>query len=112
MTITTYPEVERAFMKLGHEIYGYLVAADSLDHHQFVIDLIEELQDDMIGAMEEHQDDPRQRFFDLNRTMGSTCYRLDVLLEVMDKSLPAYVAVKGILEEYRRYDDIKYVGLL
>lgn len=109
--ITTYEEAALKFAELGNHLHDYLAEAVTYDSSQYVIDMVEELQGDLIEALESGCE-PRQKFFDLNTHMGATCYMLENLIEIMDKSHPDVLTVKELLGEYRKYDDIKYAGLL
>ncbi len=112
LPIDTYPEAAEKFKSLAEEIDNFLRKEESYEISQFSIDLLEGLRSELLHVNDEYYDNPRKLFFNLNMTMGATCYYLENLLSVMDKEKPDYAMVERILEQYNKYSKIDYFALL
>ena len=72
------------------------------DLHQNTIDLIEDIVDDFVGM----EDDDSLTPFKFSVSVGSWHYRLENLLEVMDRNIKDYSTVQDIL---RIFDELNMV---
>jgi len=107
--LTTYPEIAEAYAKLANDLGDHLSSISGVHHCQFVIDLIESKEMDLISILDGGFADHKQLFCDLHTHMGSTCYELENILEIMDEALPEFEVITNLLEQYRKREKIEFV---